>query len=97
MKVGIPLLLVFVTHSSSHSSSPNSFESHNQVSIFRFLNKVPFADLLDNSYLEMAMNGALDGETRENLQQSHAASKVNLCALLLCLAYLRCSRVCSIL
>jgi hypothetical protein len=28
------------------------------------------------SYLEMAMNGPLDGETRDNLVRSHAASKV---------------------
>lgn len=27
------------------------------------------------NYLEMAMNGSLDGETRENLKRSHAASK----------------------
>ncbi len=29
------------------------------------------------SYLEMAMNGPLDGETRDNLVRSHAASKVS--------------------
>lgn len=28
------------------------------------------------SYLELALNGSLDTETRENLSQSHAASKV---------------------
>ncbi|TCD62103.1 Light-sensor Protein kinase [Steccherinum ochraceum] len=28
-----------------------------------------------DSYLELALNGQLDGETRENLSQSHAASK----------------------
>ena len=28
------------------------------------------------SYLELALNGQLDGETREHLNQSHAASKV---------------------
>lgn len=28
------------------------------------------------SYLEMAMNGPLDNETRDNLVRSHAASKV---------------------
>lgn len=28
------------------------------------------------SYLEMALDGPLDGETRDNLSQSHAASKV---------------------
>ena len=31
---------------------------------------------LYTSYLEMAMNGPLDKETQENLQKSHAASKV---------------------
>jgi len=29
------------------------------------------------SYLEMAMNGSLDNETRDNLVRSHAASKVS--------------------
>jgi len=29
------------------------------------------------SYLEMAMNGPLDNETRDNLVRSHAASKVS--------------------
>jgi hypothetical protein len=29
-----------------------------------------------NSYLEMALNGPLDGETRDNLSRSHIASKV---------------------
>lgn len=27
------------------------------------------------SYLELALNGPLDGETRDNLNMSHAASK----------------------
>ena len=35
------------------------------------------------SYLELALNGQLDLETRENLSQSHAASKVCLCFLIL--------------
>lgn len=30
------------------------------------------------SYLEMALNGPLDDETRDNLSRSHAASKVYL-------------------
>ena len=33
---------------------------------------------LGRSYLELALNGSLDTETRENLSQSHAASKVSL-------------------
>lgn len=43
-----------------------------------------------NSYLEMALNGPLDIETRENLSMSHSASKVRrkkscpLCLLIDC-------------
>lgn len=31
---------------------------------------------IPRSYLELALNGPLDGETRENLTRSHTASKV---------------------
>lgn len=53
--------------------SPNSSEPYYQVSEHLFV--VSPSLTLWCSYLELAMNGPLDDDTRENLNHSHAASK----------------------
>ena len=53
--------------------SENTVEPHYQV---REMYRQSLLYLLPLSYLELALNGPLDGETREHLNQSHAASKV---------------------
>lgn len=57
--------------------SPNTFESYHQVSMMQYyhmaLTWMIFSFIF--SYLEMALNGPLDTETRENLSRSHSASK----------------------
>jgi hypothetical protein len=60
-------------HGSAHSIEPHHQVGHS-LSILRC--GVVSPDLGYTSCLELALNGKLDIETRENLSKSHAASKV---------------------
>ncbi len=56
-------------------NSAHAFEPHHQVRSCRPISSIRLLTRLISSYLELAMNGPLDMETRENLSRSHAASK----------------------
>lgn len=55
--------------------SPHAIESYHQVCPILPCLLASYITSFDFSYLELALNGHLDVETRENLSQSHAASK----------------------
>ena len=67
-------------HDSAHSIEPHHQVSHSLL-ILRC--GMVSADLGAVSCLELALNGKLDIETRENLSKSHAASKVRIVSFFL--------------
>lgn len=71
--------MIWVRAHSKPSFSANSAQPYHQVStVVSTLFHCSVLNSIRHSYLEMALNGQLDVETRENLSQSHAASKVSL-------------------
>ena len=57
------------------SSSADAIEPHYQASYLPILQLASLSNHPYRSYLELALNGPLDHETRDNLNVSHTASK----------------------
>ena len=73
MKVYLYRCIESITYESKLSS--NTLKSYHKVGPLAFVGTYSQDG---RSYLELALNGPLDLETRDNLSRSHVASKVSL-------------------